>query len=386
MKTIEHERHFYIVPDLLANTGTVNFRNIGDDYYAIVPPNTNFVVSEVRRAFLQYVLDPLVLKNAAEISVKKDQIKELLDECRKINPNVSPDIFLAVMRSLVAAADARETEFIKVQAATDDARRRIDFAPTDDAKRAISTQLAKDKQDFADETTSDLADAYERGSVLAFYFSDKLRDIETAGISIDGLIGDMLASLDSSKEKDRLSQSAEARQRVNSIREERRKKTSVVIAQNEEKIARAKALRAKLDPVEELIKKREFSEAEKVLKSLLEEFPGEPNVYYTLGRVSSISASSVEQGGTGTFDEELRDRRLEDALANFKNAVNSSTPDTDPMLIQLSYFSIGRIYEFWERNALALENYKKAAAQGNLGIPAYQESMGAISRLSAPQQ
>ena len=36
---VEHERRFFIVPDLLASSGTVNFRNIGDDYFVIVPPN-----------------------------------------------------------------------------------------------------------------------------------------------------------------------------------------------------------------------------------------------------------------------------------------------------------------------------------------------------------
>lgn len=385
IKTLEHERHFYIVPDLLATAGTVNFRNIGDNYYAIVPPNTNFAVSEVRRAFLQFVLDPLVLKNAAEISAHRDKIKSLLDERRKSNPNVSPDVLLAVMRSLVAAADAKEIEFNKVQLATDTARRKIDFAPTEDAKKAISAQLAKDKQDYADETTSDLSDAYERGSVLAFYFANQLKGVEDSGFSIDGLVRDMIISIDTSKEKDRLTQSAQARQRAVAIREERRKNASLAASQNEQSIARARTLKEKLDPIEELIKKKEFEEATSTLKSLLDEFPGESNIYYVLGRVSSISASSLEEGGTGTFDEELRDKRLEDALANFQNAINSATPDTDPILVQLSYFSIGRIYEFWDRDNLALDNYRKAAAQGNLGSNAYRESMAAINRLSAPK-
>lgn len=385
IKTIEHERHFYIVPDLLATAGTVNFRNIGDNYYAIVPPNTNFAVSEVRRAFLQFVLDPLVLKYAGELSNHRPQIKGLLDERRKSNPNVSPDIFLAVTRSLVAAADAKEIEFNRVRFATDTARRKIDFAQTDTAKKAISTQLAKDKQDFADETASDLADAYERGSVLSFYFAEQLKGSEDSGFSIDGLIRDMIISIDAGKEKDRLTQTAQSRQRTVAIREERRKNASSVNAQNEQNIARAKALKEKLDPIEELIKKKEFDEATSTLKSLLADFPGESNIYYVLGRVASVSASSLEDGGTGTFDEELRDKRLEDALVNFQNAINSATPTTDPVLIQLSYFSIGRIYEFWDRDSLALENYRKAAAVGNFGSTAYRDSMAGINRLSAPK-
>ena len=59
--TLEHERRFFIVPDLLAAAGAVNFRNIGDDYYAIVPANTNLRVSEARRAYLQRVFAQIQL-------------------------------------------------------------------------------------------------------------------------------------------------------------------------------------------------------------------------------------------------------------------------------------------------------------------------------------
>lgn len=384
IKTLENERHFFIVPDLLASAGTVNFRNIGDDYYAIVPPNTNFRVSEARRAFLQFILDPLVLKNATDISPFRDKIKDLLDERRKSNPNISPDPFLAVMRSLVAAADAREIEFQKVQLATDAARRKIEFAQTVEAKKAVSAQLEKDKQDFADETALELSESYERGAVLAFYFAEQFKGLENSGFSIDGAVRDMIVSLDTTKEKDRLSQSAEARKRAVTIREERKKNASSVSAKNEQAIARARELKSKLEPIEGLIKNKEFTEAETRLKKLLDEFPGESSIYYALGRVSSLSAASSQSGGAGTFDEGLRDKRLEDALVNYKNAISSANAETDPILIQLSYFSIARIFEFYEQNNQALENYQKAAAKGNLRGGAYNESMAAIARLTAP--
>ena len=54
--TREHERRFYIVPDLLAAPGTINLRVIRDDYYAIVPFNTNPTSSELRRAYLTSAL------------------------------------------------------------------------------------------------------------------------------------------------------------------------------------------------------------------------------------------------------------------------------------------------------------------------------------------
>ena len=67
-ETVEHERRFFIVPDLLAAPGAVNFRVIADDYYAIVPEGTDPTSSELRRGYLQFVIDPLVLKSNKEIA------------------------------------------------------------------------------------------------------------------------------------------------------------------------------------------------------------------------------------------------------------------------------------------------------------------------------
>lgn len=388
IKTIEHERRFFIVPDLLAASGTINFRNIGsDDYYAIVPPNTNFSISETRRAFLQFIIDPLVLKNAKEISPLRDKIKDLLDERRKSNPNISPDVFLSVIRSLVTAVDTKEIEFQKVQYATGVARRKIDtVAQTPEAKKAVSAQLAKDKQDFADETIMELSEAYERGAVLAFYFAEQLRGLENSGFNIDGTLRDMITSLDAAKEKNRLAEFAEARKRGMAVRDERRKNAAALFAKNQQSSEKIRQLKAKLEPIEVLIKNKEFGEADNQLRKLLDEFPGESSVYYALGRVASLSASS-SASGAGTFDEGLRDKRLEDAKLFYGNAIRSANEETDPALLQLSYFALGRIYEFYEETPKALESYQKAVLIGNLAQGgAYLESLAAVSRLSAPPQ
>lgn len=385
IKTLEHERRFFIVPDLLATTGTVNFRNIRDDYYVIVSPNTNFRVSEARRAFLQFIIDPLVLKNAKEISPLRDKIKDLLDERRKSNPDVSPDVFLAVMRSLVAAVDTKEIEFQKVQLATEAARRKIDFAQTPEAKKAVSAQLTKDKQGYADETALELSQAYERGAVLAFYFADQLKGLENSGFNIDGSLRDMITSLDASREKNRLTEFADARKRGLAVREERRKNASTIIAKNQQTIERVRKLKAQLEPIDTLIKNKEFGEADNRLRKMLDEFPGESSIYYALGRVASLTAATNESGGAGTFDEGLRDKRLEDAKLFYSNAIRSANEETDPALIQLSYYNLGRIHEFYEENQKALENYQKAIAIGRLAQGgAYLESMAAVARLSAP--
>ena len=64
----EKERRFFILPDLLAPRGAINFRIIADDYYAVVPEGTDPTSSELRRAYLQYVIDALVLRFNKDIA------------------------------------------------------------------------------------------------------------------------------------------------------------------------------------------------------------------------------------------------------------------------------------------------------------------------------
>src|SRR5947199_4560356 len=82
--TVAHEldRRFRVVPDLLAAPGAVNFRVVGDDYYAIVPADVDPRLSETRRAYLQFVVDPLVAHANKDVSAKREEIKQLLEKER----------------------------------------------------------------------------------------------------------------------------------------------------------------------------------------------------------------------------------------------------------------------------------------------------------------
>ncbi|HRH42871.1 MAG TPA: hypothetical protein PKY82_14680 [Pyrinomonadaceae bacterium] len=379
-RKVDKERHFYIVPNLLATAGTVNFRNIRDDYYAVVPPNTNLRNSEARRGYLQFILDPLILKNGKEIAQLKDGIKSLLDDRRKEGAQVSPDVFLAVLRSLVAAVDARELEFQRIQFATVKARQKIDQAKDAAAKKAVSDKLTADKQVFADETALELADAYQRGAVLAFYFAEQLKGIEDSGFDIAGSLRDMILAIDPAKEKDRLAQTAEARKRALTAREERKKQTAQLAVKNEAAYQRAKVLKVKLEEVDKVIAAKDFPESTNQLNKLLEEFPDEASsIYYSLGRVASLSAQ-------GTFDETLRNSRLDTARTFYINAINSSNDDTDPALIQLTYVALGRIFEFYEENNIAYQIYQTATKYGDLKGGAYSDAVAGIKRLLEPKK
>lgn len=372
----ERERKFFIVPDLLSVSSTINFRNVGDDYYAVVPPNTDLENSEVRRAYLQFVVDPLVLRNGKDISPHRDSIRALIAERQKAGVEVSPDIFLAVMRSLVAAIDANEEEFYKIQLATYQARQKIDQAKDTEAKRAISAELARLKSEWADESALRLSEAYERGAVLAFYFAAQLKGIEDSGFDIASSFKDMLLSLDPSKENGRLPQFEDARKRALQARENRKK---AAMQQNQGVAAvseKEKAFLEKLNNSEEMIRLRQYENAEGSLEALEKDYPDDPRIFFAKGRIASLSAQDAT-------DEEVRDERLGRAAAHYRNAVfKSGKSEQFKYLVSLAHVALGRILEFNEQFAAALGEYEAALKLGNIKGSGYQDAMAGKARLS----
>jgi hypothetical protein len=360
----QRERRFFIVPEMLAPSGNISFLNIGDDYYAIVPPDTDLTQSEVRRGFLQFVFDPLVLTNAKEVATVRPNIKLLLDERRKTNPNVSPDVYRAVSRSLVAAADARQNEFEKVRIATAQARQNIVRMKTEAEKKAVSAELAKFTQAAADETAVQLSETYENGAVLSFYFAEQLKGLEDSGFDIASSMREMILSLDATKETNRLEQFAEARKRG----EENRKKTVGTTVAIENPVTN------RLLEIQKIIEAKNYSAAQIQLKQLLEKNPREPRVFYGIGRVASLSAESIE-------DVEQRKTKLLEAKVAYENVLRSATPTTDRALISLTYVGLARIYEFYDETAYAIKIYDAAIKIGDVSGGAFREAMAGKERL-----
>jgi hypothetical protein len=363
---VTRERRFYVVPEMLAPKGTINFRNVGDEYYAIVPPGINPTESEVRRAFLQFVVDPLILAHAREINGFRDGIKQLLDERRKENENLSPDIYLAASRSLVAAIDAKENEYRKTQIATAEARRKIDQVSGTEEKRKISAALEEYKKQLADETALRLSEAYEAGGVLAFYFARQLNGLTESGFDIASSLRDIILSLDPSAESNRLAENMAARRRAEQMRNEARVKALALVENPVTK---------RLQEIEGLIKAKNYAQAENDLKMLMRESPeDQPRIYYALGRVASLSAE-------GIADEDERNKRLLDAKLFYENVLRTKNEKTDPALISLSYVALGRIHEFFGESEYAVKIYEAAIKIGNVPDGGYQAAVAARDRL-----
>jgi len=263
--TRQKERRFVILPDLLAPHGAINFRIIGDDYYAIIPEGTDPTSSELRRAYLQYVIDALVLRFNKEIALRRDQIRQLLDERQKAGAQVTPDVFLTVGRSFVAAADARYEEVRRLEVLGRSVRAQLAAAKNDAARMLIGKAAQAEIAGIQDETIARLADEFEKGAVLTFFFSDQLKGIESAGFDVANFFPDMIASFDPARESKRPAEYAEAKQRAVAAREARvaarRAEADMSSAGNANKPKDA-ALVKELSAVEDTLRTKNYNDAD----------------------------------------------------------------------------------------------------------------------------
>lgn len=379
-ETRQRERHFYVVPDLLGAPGAINLRVIADEYYAIVPEGTDPRSSELLRGYLQYVVDPLLIRFNRDIAARRDQIKQLLSEREKAGASVSPDVFLAVSRSLVAAADTRFEELRRLDEASHDARARLAAAKDDSAKQAIAREFQSATIAIQDETIARLAEQYERGAVLAFFFADQLKGIESSGFDVANFFVDMISSFDPVRESRRLTENVDARQRALTAREARlaaRKISGGPSPYSEADRSRAAMLATKLGQIEQVLRTKDYNEAETLLKELLKEYPREPRVLFALAQNASIAAADAT-------DEQVQADRLNRALANYRFAVEAASPETDRAIISRAHEAMGRIYSFMENAEEAIKQFDAAIKIGDVAGGAYKEAMEGKRKLSAP--
>ena len=373
----QKERRFLILPDLLAARGAINFRIIGDDYYAVVPEGTDPTASELRRAYLQYVIDALVLRFNKDIAQRREQVKQLLTERQKAGAQVSPDVFLSVSRSLVTAADARYEETRRLEMVTRDSRARLAAAKTDADRATIGKSAEAEMKAIQDETVARLAEEYEKGAVLAFYFADQLKGIESAGFDLANFFADMIASFDPVREAKRPAEYAETVQRALAAREAR---TAARRSQSEVTTnapGRESALVRDLATIEDTLRNKDYTGAEARLREMLTEYPREPRIFFALGRTASLAAMDAT-------DEQVQAERLNRALGHYRLAVAASSPETDKAIMSRAHESMGRINAFLENTAEAVKEFDEAIKLGDVRGGAYREALEGKKKLNQP--
>lgn len=369
IETRDNERRFFIVPEKLAPKGNINFLNIRDDYYVIVPPDTDVSFSDARRAFLRFVVDPLILGYQKDLSLMREWSKSQIADLRKSDANVSPDTFLSVSRSLVSAIDVRQTEFAQIRIATDQARQKIANMKNDAEKRAVTADLEKFKQALSDEATLQLYEDHQKGSVLSFYFAEQLKGVEDSGFDIAASLRDMVLSFDPTKEANRVALTADALKRALVAREDRKKHPETRTAAN--------PVTEKLIEIDKIIATRNYAKAGAELNQLKQQYPGEPRIYYQIGRVAGLTAASMA-------DSDAQAQKLLEAKTALTNVLSTSTERTDKALLSLTYVALGRIYESQSENGMALKLYEKAIEFGDIPNSGYREAIDAKLQLLKP--
>jgi len=371
----EKQRRFLILPDLLAPRGAINFRVIADDYYAVVPEGTDPTLSELRRAYLQYVIDALVLRFNKDIGLRREQVKQLLTERQKAGAQVTPDVFLSVSRSLVTAADARYEEMRRLELLSRNTRARLSAAKTDSAMIARTAQA--EMKAIQDETVARLAEEYEKGAVLSFYFADQLKGIESAGFDLANFFPDMIASFDPVRETKRLAENAETVQRAMAAREARIAARRSQAELEPEGGSKESALVRDLAAIEDTLRSKDYNEAESRLRDMLKEYPREPRIFFALGQTASLAA-------TDATDEQVQAERLNRALGHYRLAIAASSPDTDKAIMSRAHESMGRINAFFENKAEALKEFEEAIKLGDVRDGAYKEALEGKKKLTQP--
>lgn len=369
----EKPRRFRIVPDLLAAPGTINFRVVRDDYFAIVPQGIDPAASELRRAYLQYLVDPLVLRYGRNVSERREPLKQLLAEAStRTGRTLTPDIFLAVSRSLVAAADARMDEAARLRALQLRTSERLKGAADDAARAAATRESETERARIEDATSAQLAEAYERGAVLSFYFAEQLRGLETSGFDLSNFFPDMMASFDAAREARRPGDYAAAVKRVAEAREAARVERERAGASADD--ART-ALVKRLGEVDDLLRLKDYAEAESRLRVMVREYPREPRVYFALGQAASLSAQDA-------FDENLQAQRLALALDFYRQTITAASRDTDAGIMSRAHVASGRILAFLERKEEAAKEFDAAIALGNVAGGAHREALAERQKIS----
>jgi tetratricopeptide (TPR) repeat protein len=99
-------RRFQIYLDVLGAPDQVQIRNYRDDYFVVITPTVADLRTEMRDAYLAFLLDPLSFKYAKIIDEKK-KLKNFAEQAPALDEIYKDDFPLLVTKSLIKAIDSR---------------------------------------------------------------------------------------------------------------------------------------------------------------------------------------------------------------------------------------------------------------------------------------
>jgi len=181
-------RRFIVVVEPMLSPGMVNARIYGTDYIVIVSPVDGKIrMTDVRHAYLHYVIDPLLLARANAV----DRTQPILKEIREapIAFRYRSDTVPLTIECLIKAIEARTMDtgvpIYKVPSSVDRSE-----LPRYEHERQVSLEKAEAVRIAA--VQHDMA----QGFVLTQYFYEQMQQFEKDPASLKDNIGEMVYSMD----------------------------------------------------------------------------------------------------------------------------------------------------------------------------------------------
>jgi tetratricopeptide (TPR) repeat protein len=188
----------------------------------------------------------------------------------------------------------------------------------------------------------------------------------------------MIAGFDPVREVARPNEYAAIRQRVLAERQARAASNKAEEPRySEAETVKAATLVRKLSDVEELLRLKDYMNAEVRLKEMFQDFPREPRVFFALAQTANLAAQDAT-------DEEVQADRLNRALANYRLALEASSPETDRALISRAHEAMGRIHAFMDNTGEAMKEFDEAIKIGDVRGGAYKEAVTGKKRIEQP--
>jgi tetratricopeptide (TPR) repeat protein len=345
--------------DILNQKDDLLARKIGDDYIVIVGPSRTATADAARQAMIRFVIDPLVERHLKPSLEYKDQILKLVASVPTAAKQYSNSVYLVIRESLAQATEAR--------------MRRINV---------ISSRGTYSE----DDAVSDLAAAYLSGAVLSFHFYDSLIGLEKVGISMEDFFDQMVATTKFDREATRAVEFEPIVARVSARRSKPLKGAGTEGAAAE---AAMGAMAAKIVASDDLIREKRFKDARSILEEVLAVEPNNARALYGLAQVMTQTASAVELDPKADENDKIQAQhdRLEQAIKLYRKAIDNASKESELWLIQWSHVFLGRIFDFQEFRADALEQYEKAIALGpDIPHGAYKEAQEGKQRAIGQKQ
>jgi len=311
----------------------------GDRYAVFAGPAIAIDDAALRLGVLKFTIDPIVQGHRSEIDEHRAAIDEVLADTPAAFERYARTPMALVSDSLVSALNARFLE--------------------------------REGRLSANGAVAAIADAHDRGELLAMHFYSRLPRYEEVGLDVAVFFPDFLRTFDPSGEKHRAEAFAAAR--------------TAAEAERKQHAAAATEFAAEILAADRLIKEKKFLEAKPILERVLRTAQGNARATFGLAQIVEHLPDPVERDAAASDDDRImaQEERLEAAVNLYRRAaLNASSREL--WLASWSHVYAGRILDFLEMRDEAVLEYQAAIKVGDVPQGAFKEAQAGLAAPYAP--